>query len=120
MKIYFEDGKLIGGVVPATDNNNRRIHWINACRGSNYSFNFAKYLQTAYVDNVSIYTNDIIVLLNAGELAWNGDTFEIYLRNAKGEWKLLKDLTNRELRQGHNIYRLWFAGEFEQKLNEIK
>ena len=110
MKIYFEDGCLLDSVAPT------EAICVSASKGSNYSFNFAKYLQTIYTDNVSIYTNDIIVLLNASELAWNGDAFDIYLRNDNNEWKLLKDLTNRELRQGHNIYRLWFAGEFEDRL----
>ena len=110
MKIYFEDGRLLDGIAPT------EAIYISSAEGSNHSFNFAKYLQTIYTDNVSIYTNDIIVLLNASELAWNGDTFDIHLRNDNNEWKLLKDLTNRELRQGHNIYRLWFAGEFEDKL----
>ena len=110
MKIYFEDGRLLDGIAPT------EAIYISSAEGSNHSFNFAKYLQTIYTDNVSIYTNDIIVLLNASELGWNGDTFDIYLRNNNNEWKLLKDLTNRELRQGHNIYRLWFAGEFEDKL----
>ena len=110
MKVYFEDGMLGHGVAPPM------AFWIDATRGSNYCFNQAKCIQSSFVGNISIYTNDLIFLLNADEFAWNGDTFEIYLRNAKGEWKLLKDLTNRELRQGHNIYRLWFAGEFEDKL----
>ena len=113
MKIYFEDGCLLDGVAPS------EAICVNASRGSNYSFNFAKYLQTVYTDDISIYTNDIIILLNADELGWNGDTFDIYLRNDNNEWKLLKDLTNRELCQGHNIYRLWFAGEFEDKLKGL-
>lgn len=114
MKIYFEDGMLAHGVVPPM------AFWIDAARGSSYCFNQVKYIQSSFVGDVSIYTNDLIFLLNADDFAWNGDTFEIYLRNAKGEWKLLKDLTNRELRRGHNIYRLWFAGEFSQALNSTK
>lgn len=113
MKIYFEDGCLLNDVAPT------EAFYVSASKGSNYSFNFAKYLQTNYADDVSIYTNDIIVLLNASELAWNGETFDIYLHNDNNKWKLLKDLTNRELRQGHNIYRLWFAGEFENKLKGL-
>lgn len=114
MKVYFEDGVLTYDTAP------HMAFWVDAARGSNYCFNQAKYIQNSFVGNVSIYTNDLIILLNASEFAWNGDTFEIYLRNTKGEWKLLKDLTNRELRQGHNIYRLWFAGEFSQALNSTK
>ena len=114
MKIYFEDGMLVSGVAPPM------AFWVDAARGSEYCFNLAKHIQSSFVGNVSIYTNDLIILLNASEFAWNGDTFEIYLRNTNDEWKLLKELTNRELRQGHNIYRLWFAGEFSQALNSTK
>jgi len=110
MKVYFEDGILTHDTAPS------RAFWVDATKGASYCFNQAQYLQQSFVGNVSIYTNDLIILLNADKFAWNGDTFEIYLRNKRGEWKLLKDLTNRELRQGHNIYRLWFAGEFEDKL----
>lgn len=111
MILYFEDG-LLGNHLPAPMNQ----FTLSASNGANFNFDYGKYLQETLGDNITLYTNDIIFLLNAAEFAWNGETFTIYLRNKEDEWVLLKDLTNRELRQGHNIFRLWFAGEFGESL----
>ena len=112
MKIYFEDGGISGGPTPNYN------FCLNGLRGARSNYEYAKRIQKDYGDNIAIYTNDIIFLLNAALFAWDGDTFTIYLRDKKGEWVLIQDLTTRELRQGHNIFRLWFAGEFGDGLEE--
>lgn len=110
MILYFEDGGINGGPTPNYN------FCLSGLRGARPNYEYAKHIQKSFGDNIVIYTNDIIFLLNAAEFAWNGETFTIYLRNKQNEWVLLKDLTNRELRQGHNIFRLWFAGEFDEGL----
>lgn len=65
--------------------------------------------------NAVIYTNIITSLRN--EFAWNEELQvpTIYIRNKDGEFERIDKLTNRELRQGHNIMKMYMSGEFDKR-----
>lgn len=112
MKIYFEDGKINAHNEPRGV-----IAHVDAQLGPTYAYTRLMYIKEQYKKKAAVYTNSVIALLHAASLAWNKDAehFEIYLRCKSGEWKNIHDLTNRELREGHNIWKLWWSGEFEEK-----
>lgn len=117
MKIYFEDGKISVRTEPKGV-----IVYALAENGPTRCYERLKYTKEFYNDEAPVYTNSIIALLHAAEFAWNKETkcFDIYLRCKGGEWKNIHELTTRELRQGHNIWKLWWAGEFEERQENTK
>jgi len=119
LKIYFEDKTLDISNAP---NDVIPLTLINAKHGPTMCYSLMKEAKEFFCDKTPIYTNSIIALLHAAELAWNKETqhFDIYLRCKNGEWKNIHELTTRELRQGHNIWKLWWAGEFEERQENTK
>lgn len=113
MKIYFEDGKLqdrydlpflYDKAIDAGD---------GYSKGDNELLIALKYTSKSR-PNYKIYTNLITALSN--EYAWNEELQvpDIYIRNKRGEFTRVDKLTNRELRQGHNIMKMYMAGEFSE------
>lgn len=113
MKVFFEDGKLNIHNEPQDV-----IAYADAMDRPTYAYSRLKYIKEFYKDKASVYTNSIIALLHAAEFAWNKETqrFDIYLRCRNGEWKNIHELTTRELRKGHNIWKLWWSGEFKKAI----
>lgn len=106
MKIYFEDGQL-----HRPNSVDFRYHYmVDAGLGfkQNDAFlNFIKFTD----NNASVYTNSLVALDN--RLAWNEELNvpEVYLvRDDK--FVRIDELTNRQLREGHNIMKMYIAGEF--------
>lgn len=114
MKIYFEDSSLVtSGYLPFA------YHYaIDAKYG--ISANIAQLDTLRECEpNATVYTNSIIALNN--EYAWNKELKvpEIYIR--AGEHMIftrIDKLTTRELREGHNIAKMWISGEFEKGISE--
>ena len=121
MKIYFEDGCLetdlsflsveIDSIVDATAGVNSNINTLNNLIRRN--------------PDRTVYTNSIFAFNNM--YAWNKELKvpEIYIR--AGEHMVftrIDKLTNRELREKHNLAKMYVAGEFDSgvagKLNHIK
>lgn len=121
MKIYFEDGHL------ETDLSFLSVEIdsiVDAAAGVNSNINALDYLMRNNPDR-AVYTNSIIAFNNM--YAWNKELKvpEIYIR--AGEHMVftrIDKLTNRELREGHNLAKLYVAGEFDSgvadKLVHIK
>lgn len=111
MKIYFEDGKLRNtNQLPIKPD-----FIVNAEEGVNANIN---YLDNVYHVNPNgiVYTNSIFAFSN--QYAWNEELKvpEIYIRT--GEHMLftrIDELTNRELREGHNLAKMYVAGEFDNR-----
>ena len=107
MKIYFEDGKLLNfdkfPVIPD--------YIVEAGHGIS---NNMKLLDSIYNNNRNsvTYTNSICALSN--KYAWNDklNLPEIYIRDNQGKFKNITSFTNRELKQGHNIAKMYISGEF--------
>ena len=111
MKIYFEDGELVQSGY--FTNYNR----IDAKYGVSANMVRLDVLRQTEPDAI-VYTNSIIALSN--EYAWNEELQvpEIYIR--AGEHMIftrIDKLTTRQLREGHNIAKMWISGEFEKEFN---
>jgi hypothetical protein len=113
MKIYFEDGELVSsGYLPID-----RYIVVNAASGVSRNIAVLDYIKETE-PNAIVYTNSIFAFSN--EYAWNEEfkVPEIYIR--AGEHMLftrIDKLTNRELREGHNLAKMYVAGEFDH-INE--
>ena len=113
MKIYFEDGRLkkdvLNGAIPY-----RIDLMLDATNGYSYCDSCLwKMSKDNY--NAVVYTNEITALSN--RYAWNKELKvpEIYLiRDDK--FVRIDELTARELREGHNIMKMYISGEFDSKL----
>lgn len=109
MKIYFEDGKL-------RKLNQLPIHvdyTVDATDGVNANFSILDMLNQKEED-ITIYTNSIFAFSN--QYAWNKDLKvpEIYIRTGEHMvFTRIDELTGRELREGHNLAKLYVAGEFD-------
>lgn len=111
MKIYFEDDMLREPhQLPIQD-----FYKIDAAKGYNYNIRILEMIQNHNPDAI-IYTNQITALSN--KYCWNKELGvpELYIR--AGEHMVftrVDNLTTRQLRKGHNLMKLYMAGEFEQK-----
>ena len=108
MKIYFEDGPLrdIGQLPFEPD------YIIDAGEGVTTNMIF---LETALQmnPNATLYTNSIFALNN--RYAWNKELQapEVYIRTGWNEcFTRIDNLTGRILREGHNLAKMYVAGEF--------
>ena len=107
MKIYFEDGKL--KINPCVLDKIDLV--LDAMNGYSYCDHLLYELKQINYKAV-VYTNVITALNNC--YAWNKElrTPEIYIRNEDGEFTRIDMLTARELREGHNIMKMYISGEF--------
>lgn len=110
MRIYFEDGQL------HRPNSREFKYSYLVDAGYGYSKNRMLLDHIKQTDNnASVYTNSVIALNNY--YAWNNEIKvpEIYLiRDDK--FVRIDELTARELREGHNIMKMYISGEFDSKL----
>lgn len=114
LEIYFEDDNLIPALAPCGN-----PYIVSAAEGPTHCYNTLKYLYDHPIgERKKVYTNSEVALHLASELSWNPnkEQFEIHLRNDEGFWVHIHTLTNRVLRPGHNIWKLWWSGEFEEGL----
>lgn len=109
MQIYFEDGKLLDSKRLSISPD----YTVDASDGVTSCIN--------QLDNISVinsyavvYTNSIFAL--NGKYVWNKESnmHDIFIRdNANGCFKRIANFTARELREGHNIGKMYVAGEFD-------
>lgn len=111
MRIYFEDGDLqhpsLLPVMPKYE--------VHASRGVTDNIELLDLILEKDTDAV-VYTNSIFALHNM--YVWNCelDVPELYIRAGKeGTWVCIDKLTNRTLKPGHNLAKMYVAGEFEKK-----
>lgn len=108
MKIYFEDGELNRSISLTFDYD--RV--VDAKYGFTDNVRALNAIQF-YDNESSVYTNSLVALDN--RLAWNKELKvpEIYLFR-DGKPVRVDELTNRELREGHNILKMYISGEFRE------
>ena len=121
MKIYFEDGDLRGYTSKSTGVP-EAVGWsFNASHGVTENIEVMDYLLQKKPNTV-VYTNSIFAFHNM--YAWNEELKvpEIFIRAGKKEdkWVRIDKLTNRTLKPGHNLAKMYVAGEFEKKRAEYE
>lgn len=107
MKIYFEDGELRHTPIVDID------YIVEANRGVTANIGVLDFYKQSS-PNAIIYTNSIFAFSNI--YAWNEELKapEIYIRAGEHmEFTRIDKLTNRELRQGHNLAKMYVSGEFD-------
>lgn len=109
MKIYFEDGELKNVLSEIPCNIDMILdakHGYSFCDSILFELKQSNYIAV-------VYTNMITALRN--EYTWNNELKapEIYIRNKNGVFTRIDKLTNRELREAHNIMRMYIAGAFD-------
>ena len=115
LKIYFDDGQISyyfsslpfepDYVVDASYGVTNNLNYLNTIG------ELSKFKEKEFI----VYTNSILALSN--RYAWNEETNspEIYIRRQHDKNFIhINELTNRELRQGHNIAKMYINGEFDK------
>jgi hypothetical protein len=110
MKIYFEDGPLLTRKIL-----HPYYYIIDASFGYNYTHHELELIQKLEEKreaHIIVYTNAPIAFSNI--YAWDEEAQvpQIYIRNKEGIFTRIDEMTNRELKQGHNLWRLYEANEF--------
>ena len=111
MRIYFEDGPLIVNYTMILPPEEPDI-MLDAAEGVSHCINVLDNLLRNHKDCV-IYTNSIFAFSN--HYAWNEKLQlpEIYIRDRNGIFTNITNFTNRILREGHNLAKLYVGGEFQ-------
>ena len=108
MKIYFEDGVLqFSQTLPF-----EYEHRIDGQYGYSSNKNDLDYLLN-FKPSAIVYTNSLVALNS--KYAWNTELGvpELYIRVGEHDLFMRIDkLTNRELKQAHNLEKLYISGEF--------
>ena len=108
MKIYFEDGELVtSGYLPIRD-----YYEIDASKGYSHNEERLERIREKHY-NAIVYTNQIAALQT--KYCWNKELKvpELYIR--AGEHMIftrIDQLTTRELKEGHNLEKMYISGEF--------
>ena len=112
MTIFFEDGPLR---YPPDIYPNQYVK-VDASEGVSSNTRTLEYLlhhEKFCGEDVVIYTNSLVAL--DGKYNWNDEWHfhDLYIRcKYEGEFTLIRHLTTRELKQGHNIAKLYLNNEF--------
>lgn len=108
MRVYFEDGYLTTPFDIESP-----YHRVDAAYGPTACFRDL-YWYREHEPEATIYTNFVNAL--SFDFSWDMVKNECaaYIRNSNGEWTNIQDMTARELRFGHNIPKLYIAGEFKE------
>ena len=114
MKIYFEDGYLLESQeitkqIPYSQQDGLCV--VRAERGISQCVAELENLLKHYNES-TVYTNFTGAIDN--KYVWNTDLKipELFIRDIHGKWTSIVNLTTRELRSSHNLYKLYVAGEF--------
>lgn len=116
MKIFFEDGTLRKpSQLPISPD-----FVISASLGVTANINLLDQLAQEKRELI-IYTNSIFAFSN--KYAWNEELNipEIYIRAGNHMiFTRIDNLTNRELKEGHNLAKMYISGEFEERTTKFK
>lgn len=112
MRIYFEDGSLIAKDVAEVPDDSIYVDAYDGVAENIACLNAAK----VSTDNKgTVYTNQILAFDN--RYGWNDEDghVNIYIRHPDtkfGKWQRIDKLTDRIIRRGNNVGKLYLAGEF--------
>jgi hypothetical protein len=111
MKIYFEDGEL--------QHYTQIPFEVDLAVQSNLGVSQNLYMLDWFLEHqpdATVYTNSILAFNN--RYVWNKELRvpEIYIRAGENmEFTRIDKLTNRKLRAGHDLAKMYISGEFDQR-----
>lgn len=110
MVVYFENGSITNESVYSETG--EELIKVDAGMGYSHCHKKLRYIKDNYPSDTKVYTNSLDAFSNF--FAWDDEKKipMIYVRNENGVWTLIGELTNRELRYGLVLEKLYVNGEF--------
>ena len=109
MIVFFEDGPITNNTLTL---GGKELIKVDAGKGYSACRKKLKEIRDNYPFDTKIYTNSLDAFSNF----WCWDEEKkipmIYIRNEKGNWVLINELTDRQLRIAHNLEKLYVNGIF--------
>lgn len=109
MIVFFKDGSITNDSLFI---DGKEVLKVDAGMGYSHCRKRLRYIQDNYPFDTEVFTNSLDAFSNF----WCWDDKKnmplIYVQNEDGDWKFINELTNRELRIGHNLEKLYVNGEF--------
>lgn len=110
MIVYFEDESIINDAMYSMDGT--EMIKVDAGKGYSYCRRKLKYIKDNYPFDTNVYTNSLDAFSNF----WCWDDKKkmpmIYIRDKNWQWKLISEMTDRELRISHNLEKMYVNGIF--------
>lgn len=115
--IYFVDGDirpLVSNIFNSLcEKHKMRGYIIDAACGISRGKRYAEQLEQSHPDSF-VLTNQIVLLSN--EYAWKDNQCKAYLwHHDDAEFINLQDLTDKDIRNAHNLSKMYIAGSFGYK-----
>jgi hypothetical protein len=110
MIVYFENGWL--NHHRALLETGKDLIEIDAGMGFNNCRRKLRYIKDNYPFDTEVYTNSLDAFSNFW--CWDDEKKMpmIYIRDEYGQWKLIREMTDKELRIAHNLEKLYVNGAF--------
>lgn len=110
MIVYFEDGSLNYNRIFLETGEN--IIKIDAGKGYSSCRRKLRYIKEKLPFDTKVYTNSLDAFSNFW--CWDDEKKMpmIYIRNNRGAWKHICEMSDRELRVAHNLEKLYVNGAF--------
>ncbi len=110
MIVYFEDGRLdhYGASLEIGED----LIKIDAGIGFSNCRRKLRHIKDNYSFNTKVYTNSLDAFSNFW--CWDNEKKMpmIYIRDKDRKWKLIWEMTDRELRMAHNLEKMYVNGAF--------
>lgn len=112
MIVYFEDGSLIDENRSVDIVDGAEFIRVDAGIGYSNCRKMLRYIKDHFPFDIKVYTNSLDAFSNF----WCWDDEKkipmIYIKDKNGKWKLISELTTKELRMAHNLEKLYVNGVF--------
>ena len=110
MIVYFEDGTLAPFKVSLELG--EHFFTVDARIGYSGCRKMLRHIQNNYPFNTKVYTNSLDAFSNFW--CWDDEKKMpmIYIRNKNNKWKLIQEMTDKELRIAHNLEKMYVNGVF--------
>lgn len=109
MIVYFEDGYIMNESIAIETG---AFIKIDAAMGHSNCRRSLRYIKDNHPFDTKVYTNSLDAFSNFWCWDEGKKTPMIYIRDEHGKWKLIQEMTDRELRAAHNLEKLYVNGAF--------
>lgn len=109
MIVFFKDGSITNDSLFI---DGKEVLKVDAGMGYSHCRKRLRYIKDNYPFDTEVFTNSLDAFSNFW--CWDDEKNVplIYIQNEEGNWKFISELTNRRLRIGHNLEKLYVNGEF--------